>query len=325
MTASDGTYTITGIKPGTYNVSEVSQAGWTCSYPDPCCYIDETFESGEEYEDNDFGNWQPANKSGMKFEDLDADGVKDAGETGLAGWTIYVDYNDNGVFDAADEPSAVTASDGTYTITGINPGTYKVREELQAGWNCSYPDPCYHEETFNSSGVYEGNDFGNYMPVVCYNETAWAYGGTEIATHNNEVPGNPSDAWGWTNYVEAEGTYVWDLYAGAGQNDITKGFKVGTVTVNVSGDCVTVTYDINTTLDEEYSITEAHLWVGETPLPLVPVGKEHTLTPTAAPGQFPYSPVIAADGLSATSTVCGEVDVGDGFYVAAHAVIEWCE
>ena len=29
-----------------------------------------------------------ATKSGMKFNDLDADGVKDAGEPGLGGWTI---------------------------------------------------------------------------------------------------------------------------------------------------------------------------------------------------------------------------------------------
>ena len=26
----------------------------------------------------------------MKFHDLNADGVKDAGEPGLAGWTIYL-------------------------------------------------------------------------------------------------------------------------------------------------------------------------------------------------------------------------------------------
>jgi hypothetical protein len=111
---------------------------------------------------NDFGNWRPATKSGMKFEDLDADGVKDAGEPGLSGWTIFVDYDDDGTADAG-EPSAVTAADGTYLITGINPGTWKVKEVAQVGWTCSYPSPCYHQETFTSSAALTDNDFGNYQ------------------------------------------------------------------------------------------------------------------------------------------------------------------
>ncbi len=36
----------------------------------------------------DFGNYRPVSISGRKFEDLDGDGVKDAGEPGLVGWTI---------------------------------------------------------------------------------------------------------------------------------------------------------------------------------------------------------------------------------------------
>jgi hypothetical protein len=83
-----------------------------------------------------------------------------------------------------------------------------------------------------------------------------------------------------------------------------------------------VTYAIDTTLDEEYSITEVHLWVGETPLPMVTKGKDKIPTPTAAPGQFPFNPEIAGDGLSATWIDCG---FGTPLYVAAHAVIEWCE
>ena len=88
----------------------------------------------------------------MKFEDLDADGAaREAGEPGLAGWTIYVDYDNDGVRDAG-EPLAVTAADGTYTITGINPGTWRVQEVLQAGWTNSYPAAGYHEETSTSRG-----------------------------------------------------------------------------------------------------------------------------------------------------------------------------
>ncbi|MDW7658531.1 MAG: SdrD B-like domain-containing protein, partial [Bacillota bacterium] len=110
---------------------------------------------------NDFGNWYPATKSGMKFEDLDADGVKDGGEPGLPGWTIYVDYDNDGVKDAG-EPFAVTAADGTYTITGITPGTWRVKEVAQAGWTQSYPALGYYEVTFTSRLADTGNDFGNW-------------------------------------------------------------------------------------------------------------------------------------------------------------------
>jgi hypothetical protein len=131
--------------------------------------------TGADHPGNDFGNYRKASKSGVKFEDLDADGAaREAGEPGLAGWTIYVDLDDDGVFDAG-EPSAVTAADdpltpnvdeaGSYTITGITPSStvYKVREVLQSGWECSFPDPCFHEETFSSGDAVTGNDFGNFQ------------------------------------------------------------------------------------------------------------------------------------------------------------------
>jgi len=108
------------------------------------------------------GNHTTASKSGVKFHHLDADGVKDAGEPGLAGWVIYVNYDDDGVADAG-EPSATTGADGSYSITGVNPGTRKVKEVAQAGWTCSFPSPnCYHEETFTSGGALTNNDFGNW-------------------------------------------------------------------------------------------------------------------------------------------------------------------
>ena len=161
-TAADGTYTITGITPGgPWKVREVLQAGWINSYP-ALHYYTETFTSHEVVTGNDFGNYQNASKSGMKFEDLNADGVKDVGEPGLLGWVIYVDLNDNSVKDAG-EPFATTAANGTYTITGITPGgPWKVREVAQAGWTCSFPALGYYTETFTSHEAVTGNDFGNW-------------------------------------------------------------------------------------------------------------------------------------------------------------------
>ncbi len=160
---------------------------------------------------------------------------------------------------------------------------------------------------------------------ICYDETAWAYG-EGIATPNNTITGNNSNNWGWTNHFTTGFPVTLELWAAAGQNDTANGFKVGTVTVEVEENDVTVTYKIDETLDTEYQITEAHLWVGCTALPEVKQGKKKI--PTAAPGQFPYRPVIASDGKSATIEIpnisCKNGN-GNGFWVAAHAVVEWCE
>jgi hypothetical protein len=112
-----------------------------------------------------FCYYPTASKSGTKFHDLNADGVKDEGEPGLAGWTIYVDYDDDGILDEG-EPSAVTDVDGDYTIIGIVPGTWKVKEVAQTGWTCSFPNPCYHQETFVSGMTYADNNFGNWTTAT---------------------------------------------------------------------------------------------------------------------------------------------------------------
>ena len=109
----------------------------------------------------------PAPKSGMKFKDINRNGVKDANEPGLSGWTIYVDYNNNGALDSA-EPSAVTGADGSYELTGVVPGLWRVREVSQAGWTCSFPTSsdafgCYHQETFAAGENPTGVDFGNWL------------------------------------------------------------------------------------------------------------------------------------------------------------------
>jgi len=141
-----------------------------CAYGAATCDTYVTFFSrfGGELEDTEtpeihwanndgFEEWgvaiyEPATKSGVKFHDLNANRVQDEGEPGLGGWTIYVDYLDDGL--TAGDPQDVTAAaDGSYIITGIVPGSFKVREVGPLGWTCSYPATsdvhgCYHEETF---------------------------------------------------------------------------------------------------------------------------------------------------------------------------------
>ena len=81
---------------------------------------------------------QMAELHGRKWHDADADGVQDAGEPGLEGWTIFLDDNDNGQLDAG-EKSTVTDANGDYSFTDLPAGDYIVAEVQQAGWEQTYP------------------------------------------------------------------------------------------------------------------------------------------------------------------------------------------
>jgi type VI secretion system secreted protein VgrG len=105
--------------------------------------------------------------TGLKFNDLDGDGMQDAGDPGLQGWTIYVDYNNDGMFQPAIEPSAVTNADGTYTILGVDPGIWRVREITQVGWINTFPTTGdifgrYSLVNVPTDGSVSGINFGNF-------------------------------------------------------------------------------------------------------------------------------------------------------------------
>src|SRR5262249_1937333 len=61
----------------------------------------------------------PPSISGSVFEDVNGNAIKDAGEPTLSGWTVYVDSNNNGVYDSASEPGALTDSSGNYAFIGL--------------------------------------------------------------------------------------------------------------------------------------------------------------------------------------------------------------
>jgi Tol biopolymer transport system component len=122
---------------------------------------------GEEVVDHlDFGNAQRVGRiEGLKYHDLDNDGVRDPGEPGLAGWIIYVDLNDNGVHEAA-EPFTTTGADGVFALVGdISQGDFKVREEPQPGWAQTQPAQGYYDLQFLPGAVFTGLVFGNRTAI----------------------------------------------------------------------------------------------------------------------------------------------------------------
>src|SRR5689334_19482103 len=77
--------------------------------------------------------------SGKLWNDANSNGLLDSGESGLSGWTVYLDQNRNHVRDTG-ETFTTTAAGGSYSFSGLAAGTYYVGEEIPLGWSQTYPD-----------------------------------------------------------------------------------------------------------------------------------------------------------------------------------------
>lgn len=137
-------------------------------------------------------------------------------------------------------------------------------------------------------------------------ETAWAYN-ADYATTFTDIIGTPR--WGWTNGPLAEGTYTLDLWAAAGQNDLSKGTDVGSVVVEYSNGSATITYST----DAPYLLEEAQVYVGNDPL-----AKDNNGEYTIAPGQLGNNDGLLGGVSSYSYTVTGLI--GD-IHVQAHATV----
>src|SRR5207249_4290146 len=133
VTAADGSYSFTDLAPGSYFVQEVVPDGYaqTAGAAGYAVTVGgDGMQSGAApVADLDFGNFQPGSISGIKFNDVNGDGVRQSGEAGLAGWTVQL-------LDAGGNvlKSTTTGPGGSYSFTGLAAGTHRVREVGQSGW-----------------------------------------------------------------------------------------------------------------------------------------------------------------------------------------------
>lgn len=89
--------------------------------------------------------------TGMKFKDLNCNGIKDANEPGLPGWTIQL----------SNGQSKVTDAGGFYTFIDLDAGNYTVTEVNQAGWTQTMPSAGSYNVNLASQQVVNNLDFGN--------------------------------------------------------------------------------------------------------------------------------------------------------------------
>jgi len=165
ITTSEGTGSMTfnNLVPGNYTITEINlPSGWQQTNTD-CNAVAVTAgaEATCDITNTKVGTPKLGEIRGKKFDDKYGEGAKNHREKGLAGWTIYLDTNDNGSLDSG-EPFTVTKKNGIYRFKGLLAGTYHVREVGQAGWVQTYPATGEYIVTLTAGKISKKNDFGNF-------------------------------------------------------------------------------------------------------------------------------------------------------------------
>ena len=274
----DGSYVFDNLLAGDYRVAQVLPAGWLLTSPNGGVYSVALGE-GQTVTGRDFANFQAGTLNGVKFSDLDADGMREPGEVVLSGWTVFLDTNQNGLLDNG-EASVITGDDGVFSFTGIAPGTVLIGEVGQVGWQRTTPNAPYTIK----SGFALSADLGNVQL------------GSLSGLKFNDLNGN-----GVLDSGEP-GIEGWTVFLDANANGVLDTGETSTLT-NSSGN-----YDFTGLLPGQYTVAEVQRngWVQTTPLP----EKAGVSITTAGSNITLESLGCACGGAWATNTGPAVVDYG---------------
>jgi len=99
----------------------------------------------------------PGSIEGTKWNDLDGDGVRDAGEPGLPNWEIEIG-------DGKTTTTVLTDANGDYSFSDLA-NIYTVTEVLQLGWVQTFPTSGSHMVILGGGQVVQDIDFGNVRDI----------------------------------------------------------------------------------------------------------------------------------------------------------------
>lgn len=127
-TNDQGRAAFTNLQPGNYVVREVVPANFSASTADR---VDVTLNLQDA--NVTFANTPNSSITGCKFEDFNLNGYRDGNEPAIAGVTIFLDTNRDGVLQAT-EPTTTTNQFGVFAFNNLRPGNYSIREVTPPGY-----------------------------------------------------------------------------------------------------------------------------------------------------------------------------------------------
>ncbi|MGB0384737.1 MAG: SdrD B-like domain-containing protein [Ardenticatenaceae bacterium] len=182
-TNNNGIYAFTDLVPGDYSLRFIAPAGYmispqdqgsdaTDSDADPTSgqTIVTTLSSGENDSTWDAGLFQKASLGDTVFEDLNADGIQDAGEPGISDVTVELLDGSNQVLD-----TTTTDNNGMYSFTELMPGDYALRFTVPADYMISPQDQGANDATDSDADPTDGETIVTTL-ISGENDLTWDAG-----------------------------------------------------------------------------------------------------------------------------------------------------
>jgi hypothetical protein len=180
-TDASGHYIFSVLSNGTYTVLEVVQPGWVnTTLAQKVVTISPSVVVN-------FTNYQTVTYSigGKVFNDTYSNGVYNASDPPLVGWTVTLEDIYSNIF------STTTDANGNYSFTGLSNGTYTVQAVVQAGWQ----NTTSSNVIMNVSGSSKNLNFGFNKTIPVYSITGFVFNDTDANGVYNSTVDNMVGGW----------------------------------------------------------------------------------------------------------------------------------
>lgn len=124
--------------------------------------------------------------TGTQFNDRNRNGRRDSGEEGLAGFTVYVDFDRDGILDAG-EPRSLTSSTGAFSLSAPA-GTHYVRVVQPSGWSQTLPASGFLTAVVSNNNTVSGLTFASFQANTSATGFVWNDANGNGIRDNGEGP-----------------------------------------------------------------------------------------------------------------------------------------
>lgn len=157
--SKSGAYTFDDLEAGTYKVRITGPKKQRLTSPAGGAFT--IVANGNDiHAAIDFGATKTARVSGTVFNDLNSNQAQDGGESAIPGVLVFLDKNNNGVWDSSNEQARVTDAGGNYVFESVPHRKYNLRVTLPDGATATTPNNGVFKLKVKPGQTVTGKDFG---------------------------------------------------------------------------------------------------------------------------------------------------------------------